>query len=106
MTHIDPHPSNRKRFTARRATLLASSALVVAVLFAGADYHAFTPPYLGSIAHAAEVQAQQPAGFADLVEKVKPAVVSVRVKMEQPSSTSEDHQRAAPPGIRPKEPPA
>jgi serine protease Do len=29
--------------------------------------------------------AQRPVGFADIVEKVKPAVISVRVKMEAPS---------------------
>src|SRR5215469_8638310 len=32
-------------------------------------------------ANAAEI-AQRPAGFADLVEKVKPAVISVRVKVK------------------------
>jgi serine protease Do len=31
--------------------------------------------------------AQRPVGFADIVEKVKPAVISVRVKMEAPSDT-------------------
>ncbi|MBV9970832.1 MAG: Do family serine endopeptidase [Xanthobacteraceae bacterium] len=37
----------------------------------------FAPAYAES--------AQRPAGFADIVEKVKPAVISVRVKMEAPS---------------------
>src|SRR5271166_1817028 len=32
--------------------------------------------------------AQRPVGFADIVEKVKPAVISVRVKMEAPSDTT------------------
>ena len=34
-----------------------------------------------------------PTGFADIVEKVKPAVISVRVKMRteaQPSASSDD----------------
>jgi serine protease Do len=31
--------------------------------------------------------AQRPVGFADIVEQVKPAVISVRVKMEAPSDT-------------------
>jgi serine protease Do len=32
--------------------------------------------------------AQRPVGFADIVEKVKPAVISVRVKMEAPSDAT------------------
>ncbi len=32
--------------------------------------------------------AQRPVGFADIVEKVKPAVMSVRVKMEAPSDAT------------------
>jgi len=101
MTQIDPRLSDRKQITARRATLLASTAFAVAVLFAGAEYRAFTPPAFATPAHAAETSGQQPAGFADLVAKVKPAVVSVRVKMEQPanSSMNEDGERAVPPGM-------
>jgi len=102
MIEIDPRPSGRQRLTARRVTLLASTAFAVAILFAGAEYRAFTPPAFTAVAHAAETSGQQPAGFADLVAKVKPAVVSVRVKMEQPSSSSmddENGQRAVPPGM-------
>ena len=32
--------------------------------------------------------AQKPVGFADIVEKVKPAVISVRVKMERPANSN------------------
>jgi len=99
----DPRSTDRKRLTARRATLLASTAFAVAVLFAGAEYRAFTPPAFTAPAYAAEATGQQPAGFADLVAKVKPAVVSVRVKMEQPSNSSssmdQDGERAVPPGM-------
>ena len=38
-------------------------------------------PTYAAAANAAEI-AQRPAGFADLVEKVKPAVISVRVKVK------------------------
>jgi serine protease Do len=43
--------------------------------------------------------AQRPVGFADIVEKVKPAVISVRVKMErQASSDQGDDDLPFPPG--------
>ncbi len=41
---------------------------------------------------------QHPVGFADIVEKVKPAVISVRVKMERPASSLSDDDLPFPPG--------
>ena len=44
---------------------------------------------------------QKPVGFADIVEKVKPAVISVRVKIDQPansSSSDDDSASPFPPG--------
>ncbi|CAM5425297.1 putative periplasmic serine endoprotease DegP-like OS=Afipia felis OX=1035 GN=mucD_2 PE=3 SV=1 [Afipia felis] len=35
-------------------------------------------------------QVQQPVGFADIVERVKPSVISVRVKIEEKQSANED----------------
>jgi serine protease Do len=68
--------------SARRLVLLASVAgLGVAVLFGGAEFVSkATGPSLTNIAYAQGIQ--RPVGFADIVEKVKPAVVSVRVKMD------------------------
>jgi hypothetical protein len=43
-------------------------------------------------AQAAEPASQPAAGFADLVAKVKPAVISVRVKLDEPQSTVEDEE--------------
>jgi len=65
----------------RRLVLLASVAAIGgAVVFAGPG--GYQPMTLGgSAAHAVEVAPQ--AGFADLIEKVKPAVISVRVKIEK-----------------------
>jgi serine protease Do len=78
-------PAPGKVLAARRLTLLASVAgLGAAVLLGGAGYRA---PALTSPAYAAEA-AQHPTGFADLVAKVKPAVVSVRVKIERDNATS------------------
>jgi serine protease Do len=42
---------------------------------------------------------QRPVGFADIVEKVKPAVISVRVKMERPANSDlSDDDLPFPPG--------
>src|SRR5262245_27486104 len=70
--------AKRGLLAARRLTFLAGVAgLGAAVLITGAlpqgTVSALTAPaYAETMAH--------PAGFADLVEKVKPAVISVRVK--------------------------
>ncbi len=66
---------------ARRLVLLASAAgLGAALMFAGAGWVSKTPgSSLNTVAYAQGVQ--RPAGFADIVEKVKPAVISVRVKV-------------------------
>jgi serine protease Do len=83
-TGIPPHQGKRKILSARRLALLASVAgLGFAVLAAGPGH--FQPASLLNLstpAHAADA-AQAPTGFADLVAKVKPAVISVRVKIEQ-----------------------
>src|ERR1700755_1334741 len=74
------HP-DRGILSLRRLTLLGSAAVVGAALVLGGplEYGHFA-----SRAQAATTQAQQgPAGFADLIAKVKPAVISVRVKVEQ-----------------------
>lgn len=79
----DPHSdSSRKILAARKLTLLGSVAVLGATLAFGAPLavnHSVTP------AHAAMPSQTQngPTGFADLVTKVKPAVISVRVKMDQ-----------------------
>ena len=76
-------PAQKSRvLSARRLVLLASVAgLGVAVLFGGAGLISkATGPALTNIAYAQGIQ--RPVGFADIVEKVKPAVISVRVKMD------------------------
>jgi serine protease Do len=97
MTQRDP--SNKKRLLApRRLALMASAALGIGLL-AGAPSYA---PSLASTwttpARAAEAAAPQ-AGFADLVAKVKPAVISVRVRVDgqaSPAALNGDNQRAQP----------
>jgi serine protease Do len=70
----------------RRLALLGSvAALGAAVLIAGPGGYLPIPVWSTS-AHAADTAsaaATAPAGFADLVAKVKPAVISVRVKIDE-----------------------
>src|SRR5499426_3854668 len=74
-------PAQKSRIlSARRLVLLASVAgLGVTVLLGSAGLLPQpTSPALTAIAYAQGVQ--RPMGFADIVDKVKPAVISVRVK--------------------------
>ena len=81
------HPLRAKIFSRRRLVLLASVAGIGALVALGGTT-AYTqlslPPWMSS-ARAADTQ-QQPAGFADLVANVKPAVISVRVRMDETSN--------------------
>jgi serine protease Do len=78
--HNSSHAPRRMR--PRRLALLASVAgLSIAVLGFGPLNHTLTTSWM-SAAQAAEV-AQAPVGFADIVSKVKPAVISVRVKIDE-----------------------
>jgi serine protease Do len=84
---IETSPKARSPWSKRRLVLLASVAAIGAgVLLAGPSY----PPLAlnGTPARAVEATAQPQAGFADLIEKVKPAVISVRVKIENDDATT------------------
>jgi serine protease Do len=80
MTASVPAPKSRI-LSARRLVLLAGIAgLGATVLLGGAGFLPQpTNPDLSAVAYAQGVQ--RPVGFADIVEKVKPAVISVRVKV-------------------------
>src|SRR6202158_3878665 len=73
--------------SARRVVLLAGVAgLSATILFGAANLvPTTTGSALSNIAYAQNIQ--RPVGFADIVEKVKPAVISVRVKMEASSES-------------------
>jgi serine protease Do len=78
-------PNKPKAMRARRVALLASVAgLSAFVLLAGPSFYRSSAVELGaSAAQAADTSAlPHPAGFADIVAKVKPAVISVRVKID------------------------
>jgi serine protease Do len=88
-------PSKPRSLSARRIALLATTicSLTAASIFVAPS---FLPN--AQVAHAQNLsqQAQQvarPVGFADIVEKVKPAVISVRVKLEataQPMANTDE----------------
>jgi serine protease Do len=78
----------RTRLTARRLALLASVAGIgAAVLLTGPGFGSLNLAGMTPSAHAAGA-VQQPTGFADLVAKVKPAVISVRVKIDRTAETT------------------
>jgi serine protease Do len=77
----------RKIFSARRIALLGSVAVLGSALMLGGPLS----NHFATSANAAVFSAQQgPTGFADLVAKVKPAVISVRVKMDADSMPGND----------------
>ena len=85
MNQLLPATAKRK---ARRLVLLASVAgLTIAAVaagpssFNGSNLPAFTTPALAD-------SVQPSAGFADIVAKVKPAVISVRVKIDESAKTT------------------
>jgi len=77
-----PAQKPRSILSARRIVLLASAAIVgTGVLFSGPQFAPMPDgSFLASPAYAQSVQ--RPVGFADIVEKVKPSVISVRVKVD------------------------
>jgi serine protease Do len=83
----DNNKMRRRPLSARRLTLLGSVAMIgAAVAVAGPLGYGH---FVGQAFAAPPVtQTQGPAGFADLVAKVRPAVISVRVKLDEASDTN------------------
>jgi serine protease Do len=89
---------SRGALSARRIALLATTiagfgaaAVLVAPNFAFQANPFGTPAQAQNLSDKVQQLPQRPVGFADIVEKVKPSVISVRVKMERPAvSDSED----------------
>jgi serine protease Do len=94
-----PPVAPRKILKPRRLALLASVAgLGVAVLVAGPGGYGLNLPGFTASAQAAETApatgtALATTGFADLVAKVKPAVISVRVKIDEDAGNAAMVQR-------------
>jgi serine protease Do len=98
-------PKKRRGLSARRVILLATTiaGLGAAALVAAPDLN-LSAHYPAAIAQNLTEQARKmpaPVGFADIVAKVKPAVISVRVKVDGGSATiglGDNNQ--IPPGLR------
>jgi serine protease Do len=95
MNRSDSDCRKYKQLTARRLTLLASvGALGATVLLAGPGGRYWQSAVGATPVNAAELGMQRPVGFADIVTKVKPAVISVRVKISgsaEPALLHDNH---------------
>ncbi len=97
-------PKKSRVLSARRAILLATTiaSLGAAALVIGPGLN-LPGGYPAALAQNLTEQAhklQAPIGFADIVEKVKPAVVSVRVKVDGGPQTTGFNSNEIPPGLR------
>jgi serine protease Do len=95
---------SRRAFAARRIALLATAiAGIGTVAFVLAPSHPFVETaYAQNLTEKVQQLPQRPVGFADIVEKVKPAVISVRVKIDRPAESGlnndDDNDLPFPPG--------
>jgi serine protease Do len=97
---------SRSALSARRIALLATTiaglgaaALAIAPAFAPKIDVFSTPAQAQNLTDKVQQLTQRPVGFADIVEKVKPSVISVRVKVERPASAGPaDDDMPFPPG--------
>ena len=93
-----------RAYSARRLVLLTTTiaSLGAAALVVAPGLN-LTGGYPAAIAQNLSEQAhklQAPVGFADIVEKVKPAVISVRVRVDGGSETTGLNNNEVPPGLR------
>ncbi len=99
---------SRRILSARRFGLLATTiagfgaaAFFVAPNLAPDAAFFAAPAHAQNLSQEAQKLPQHPVGFADIVAKVKPAVISVRVKIDRPanSSLSGRDDQDLPPGL-------
>src|SRR5476649_1569250 len=100
-------PKQRRALSARRiillATTIASLGAAALVVAPGLNLRSGYP---GAVAQNLTEQAKKvaaPVGFADIVEKVKPAVISVRVKIDggsQSTGLGGENMENVPPGLQ------
>src|SRR6202161_3945271 len=98
--------SRSRRLSARRIALLATTvagfgaaALVLAPNSTPSAGLFGSPARAQNLTDKVQQLPQRPVGFADIVEKVKPSVISVRVKLERPANSAlTDDDLPFPPG--------
>jgi len=84
---INSSQEPKSRSLRKRALLGTAAALMVGGVIAG---EAILLPKSPALADAVRVEGIQPVSFADVVEKVRPAVVSVRVKSKVEETAAND----------------
>jgi serine protease Do len=91
--------TNKRLLAPRRLALITSAALGIGLLAGVPTYVPSLAPALAATATSAAT-AEPQAGFADLVAKVKPAVISVRVRLNEQASPAvlrgDDNDNAQP----------
>jgi serine protease Do len=104
---VNPAPDNAnkaRRLSVRRFLLITTAiASFGAAAFVAAPDFNLSGRYPVALAQNLSEQAhklQAPVGFADIVEKVKPAVISVRVKVDGGAETNGLASNDVPPGLR------
>src|SRR5690606_21638542 len=96
MAETNQTTTPRRPLARRRIALMASVALLgTGALFAAPQY---LPQSVLPNTTAQAQTAMRPASFADIVEKVKPAVFAVRVKVEDGGAESMQFDFRVPPG--------
>jgi serine protease Do len=98
-------PNKSRVLRVRRLVLLATTiaSLGAAAVVISPSFNQLQSGYPTALAQNLSEQArkmQAPVGFADIVEKVKPAVISVRVKVDGGAQTSGLGSNDVPPGLR------
>src|SRR5471032_1490019 len=100
-------PKNSRVLSARRvillATTIASLGAAALVVAPGLNLSGGYPAALAQNLTEQAKKVAAPVGFADIVEKVKPAVISVRVKLDGGSQTNGlngENMENVPPGLQ------
>jgi serine protease Do len=95
-------PPRRSLLSARKFALMASVVAGLGVAAYGLGASNGSGDIFATPAHAQvnnEVsKVAQPIGFADIVERVKPSVISVKVNIEEKASSKDDDDAPFPPG--------
>src|SRR5215475_1853434 len=94
-TDLSSFPSYRQPrslLSARKFALMASvvAGLGVAVYGFGPSANLFSTPAHAQVANQVK-KVQQPVGFADIVERVKPSVISVKVNINEKVAKGDDN---------------
>src|SRR5690242_18163094 len=96
------NPTKARILPMRRLALLATTVAGIAVggILVAPTFSPYAPMAQAQNLSQEAQHLARPSGFADIVEKVKPAVISVRVKMrvDAQSTSSDDEQLPFPKG--------